>query len=165
MKRSIIYLLSLIIAVTIVFNPGAPVRADTLDVAVTWTNPGDDSTSGTAAAFFFAYGVNDTAGLTTDFFNQPIPLGIIPAPDTSGTQQNASFTIPDIPANSIVYLAVRTRDEAWNWSGISNLKVIYSPDTIPPNIILDLDATIVLNLSITLKTGPDSLKAEISGSE
>lgn len=84
-------------------------------VAVSWTNPGDDGSNGTAEAFDLRY---STASITSDNFYSATPVATS-APGSPGTP-HCEFVGP-LSTCQTYYFAVKTRDEAYNWSSLSNV--------------------------------------------
>lgn len=108
--------------------PGHPPQA--VQVALTWTAPGDDGTVGTAAEYDIRYSQDSTVlvawGAATQATGEPAPL-------IAGTTQSDTLTV----GNGKWYFAMRTRDEAFNWSLTSNIVSIVI-DNIAPAAIVDL---------------------------
>lgn len=111
------------------------------DVPLTWTAPGDDGNVGTAAQYDIRYSVDSM--VLKNWTNAVQVIGE-PLPKIAGTKEN--FTITNLPDPSIatVYMAIKTRDEANNWSLMSNMV----------NTKLTTDTTRTFTLSWT-STGND----------
>jgi len=109
----------------------APVicRAQTTgEVTLVWTAPGDDGNIGTAAAYEMRY---STSAITIGNWSSATAVSNLPAPQPAGTRQ--SVTVQGLTSGTTYYFAVRTRDDANNWSPLSNILVwnwVY--DTAPP---------------------------------
>jgi subtilisin family serine protease len=84
-------------------------------IAAHWTNTGDDSATGTATAFDLRY---SGAPITAGNFYSATPVATS-EPDASGTE-HCEF-IGSLSACQTYYVAVKARDEAYNWSAISNV--------------------------------------------
>lgn len=80
-----------------------------------WTAPGDDGDLGTATAYDLRY---SRTPITEATFDIATPA-VAPAPRAAGTLQTAEIGGLDAGAN--YFFALKTRDEAFNWSGLSNL--------------------------------------------
>jgi len=86
------------------------------EVDLTWTAPGDDGDTGTAMTYTVRYA--DSAIVS--------PFGWVMATDVSGepTPQAAgsyeSMTVSGLTPGQTYHFAIRTQDEAANWSGLSN---------------------------------------------
>jgi uncharacterized membrane protein len=83
---------------------------------LTWTAPGDDGDTGTAAA----YDIRMAAAVIDDNskFASATTLPDPPAPQASGAPQ--SFTVGALSANTTYFFAIKARDEADQWSALSN---------------------------------------------
>lgn len=114
---------------------------DHTSVRLTWTAPGDDDSTGTAARYDLRYST------------EPFPAGghwptwfptvdTLPAPASAGTTQ--TVTIPRLLPDTRYYFGLRARDEAGNWSLRSNVASATTfeapppPDLIPPEPVTDL---------------------------
>jgi len=89
------------------------VRADSY--TLTWTAPGDDGFTGTAAAYDLRY---STLPITPYNWNSAIHVNGVPAPHAAGTRE--AYTVYNLASNTRYYFAIRTVDRAGNWSEISN---------------------------------------------
>jgi len=106
-------------------------------VDITWTAPGDDGASGTAAAYdirFSTAGPIDEAawGAATPVFGEPPPTA-------GGTTQ--TMTVTGLSGGTTYHFAMKTRDEVPNWSTISNspsATTAASSDTTPPAAVTNL---------------------------
>lgn len=94
--------------------------ADVGDSTVTlaWTAPGDDGADGTVAAY-------EVRRLNT-LLSEPdwevgIPVGPLPAPGVVTTSETA--VLRGVPGGRLQFFALKSRDEAGNWSIISNCDV------------------------------------------
>lgn len=82
-------------------------------VTLTWTAPGDDGTTGTASGYDLRYA---DAALTSANWATASPASA-PSPASAGTTETTSVTVA---TSGTVHFALRTGDEADNWSPISN---------------------------------------------
>lgn len=113
----------------IVLGLAAPVTAAlaaTGSVTLHWTAPGDDALIGRAAAYDLRYSL---APITSASFGAATPVAGVPAPGTPGSPE--SFTVTGLAPGKSYYFAIKTVDEAANWSSISN--VIYIALTTAAN--------------------------------
>jgi len=104
---------------------------------LSWTAPGDDGNTGTAFAYEFRY----STGPITDesSWDSAEILQGSPEPDVAGTEQ--LWEVATLTPGGSYYLAMRTRDEAFNWSGISSpVQVTVPLDENPPARVEDLSA-------------------------
>ena len=86
-------------------------------VTLTWTAVGDDGFSGTASLYDVRYSKNN---ITSDAdFNAASAASGIPAPSQAG--QSESVSVSGLTASTTYYFAVKVRDEADNWSPLSNI--------------------------------------------
>jgi hypothetical protein len=85
-------------------------------VTLIWTSPGDDGHTGLAWAYDLRY---DIRPITSQNFNNAMPVLNLPNPSYPGTQQGT--VVSGLAPNARYYFAIRTRDERGNWSAISNV--------------------------------------------
>lgn len=104
---------------------------------LSWTAPGDDGTTGTAAAYDIRY---YTSSITENNWNNAVQLANEPAPAPAGTTQTLAVT--GLPAGTTLYFAMRTFDETSNASALSNVVPVTTAanDPTPPAAIADLQA-------------------------
>ena len=108
-------------------------------VQLSWTTPGDDSLTGTAAQFDLRY---STSAITASNFASATRWNGTPVPGTSGTRQ--STTVTGLVPNTTYWFAIKTGDEVPNWSGISNIlsrATLAAPDTVRPAQVANLTVT------------------------
>ena len=86
-------------------------------VALTWTAVGDDNNSGTASLYDVRYSKNNIT--SDDDFNNATAATGMPAPKQAGQTENV--TVSGLDGSSTYYFAVKARDEAGNWSPLSNI--------------------------------------------
>jgi parallel beta-helix repeat protein len=85
-------------------------------VDLTWTAPGDDGTSGTAANYIVRYA---TTAITTDSgWTSATNVSGEPTPKPSGNQEN--MTVGGLTPGQKYYFAIKTQDEVPNTSELSN---------------------------------------------
>ncbi len=101
-------------------------------VTLTWTAPGDDGSEGTAAQYDLRYAAGDSSGFT---WSSATEVQGEPAPAPAGS--NETFTVTGLDPNTRYTFAVKTRDDAGNWSLLSNL--IEAVTNTPPNASLTVD--------------------------
>ena len=127
-------------------------------VTLTWTAPGDDSLLGAATQYDIRY---STAPITASNFLAATAVASPPSPAAPGTAQ--SFTVTGLTASTTYYFALRSQDDASNWSGLSNVvtkTTAAAPDIVRPAPIASLAVTSVTDTSATLgwtAVGDDSL--------
>jgi hypothetical protein len=115
-----------------------PAVAGAVSVTLRWTAPGDDGASGRAAAYDVRYSTSPITAV--NFGAAPAATGE-PAPATAGSTE--TFTINGLAAGTSYYFAMKTRDEAGNWSAISNIAFM------PGGTVAVDDATVTLTFSPT----------------
>jgi formylglycine-generating enzyme required for sulfatase activity/(2Fe-2S) ferredoxin len=84
-------------------------------VTLTWTAPGDDGTTGKVEAYEVRW--------LNSLFTEPdwtagTTAGPLPTPGVAGTHETA--VLRGVPGGAMRYFALKSRDEAENWSIISN---------------------------------------------
>ncbi|HEQ98797.1 MAG TPA: hypothetical protein ENO22_05600 [candidate division Zixibacteria bacterium] len=105
-------------------------------VTLNWTAPGDDGNVGTAYQYDVRYSLNP---ITEQNWNDCIEATGEPVPQEAGSPE--TFTVEGLEANTTYHFAVKTSDEAGNWSGLSNVATVTTTDNVPPAAIIDLTAT------------------------
>lgn len=105
------------------------VHASTITVA--WTAPGDDGNAGQAAAYDIRL---SQATITDANWNSAQAITNEPAPALAGTQQTMAI---NVPTSGTWYVAMKTRDEANNWSGLSNVVQFTATDVDPGELLPD----------------------------
>jgi chitodextrinase len=108
-------------------------------VQLSWTTPGDDSLTGTAAQFDLRY---STSAITAGNFASATPWNGVPVPAATGTRQ--STTVTGLQPNTAYWFAIKTADEVPNWSAISNIisrSTLAAPDTIRPAQVTNVTVT------------------------
>jgi len=92
-------------------------------VTLHWTTPGDDGSIGVAARFDLRYSLEPITPQTFWFATLAPSL---PTPDKPGTRQRVK--VVGLEPNRVYYFALRTVDNAGNWSAMSNVLVKTAPD-------------------------------------
>lgn len=102
-------------------------------VTLTWTAPGNDGSSGRASSYDLRY---STSPIDSSNFNSATRLGQVPSPQASG--QSETITVPGLNPSTTYYFALKSADEAPNWSDISNIVSAATSDgeTINPGDIV-----------------------------
>jgi hypothetical protein len=98
-----------------------------------WTAPGDDGNVGQASAYDLR-AAQDSA--TVAEWTGATPLSGLQAPAPAGRAE--SVLVSNVPENDTLWFAIKTRDEAGNWSPISNILRRTTLDTIAPAAVVDL---------------------------
>lgn len=104
---------------------------------MSWTAPGDDGSIGLATAYDLRY---STSPITTANFASATPVNPQPTPLFAGAPQ--FYIVLGLTLNQDYYLAIKTRDDAGNWSSMSNVAHVrtHAVDVTPPAAIQDLSA-------------------------
>jgi RHS repeat-associated protein len=84
-------------------------------ITLTWTGPGDDGTTGRAWQYDVRY---STSAINSGNWASATQATGEPFPQAPGTSQ--SFTVTGLSASTTYYFAIKTGDEASNWSAVSN---------------------------------------------
>jgi hypothetical protein len=89
---------------------------NTPSLTLIWTAPGDDGTSGTAVKYDLRMSASP---ISETNFAQAYQITFVPLPKPAGQQQQLS--ISNLSPGTKYYFALKTRDDAGNWSPMSNL--------------------------------------------
>ncbi len=121
-------------------------------LVLSWTAVGDDSLVGTASQYDLR--VYSTS-LTAANWDSATALGGLPAPQPSGSAQQ--YVVHNLTVGTTYYFAIRTVDDAGNWSGISNVvRWDGLADTAPPAAPTGVAAAIAGNgIQVTWNPSPD----------
>lgn len=98
------------------------------EVTLEWTAPGDDGNTGTAAAYDLRW---STSAIVNANFGAAASV-VPPAPLLAGTRQ--SVTLSGFPRESLVYLALKARDERSNVSELSNVIAVATRGMAPAQV-------------------------------
>jgi len=88
----------------------------TVSITLNWTAPGDDGMVGRATRYDLRYSI---LPITPSNFNSATAATGMPTPATPGTQQ--SVTVSGLDGTASYFFAMKTVDEAGNWSTMSNV--------------------------------------------
>lgn len=120
-------------------------------VRLAWTAPGDDGDQGTATAYDLRYSRSAISEANFD----AAALAASPVPLAAGTQQ--SVETGGLDPGVSYFFALKTRDEAFNWSGLSNLATA-NAGALPAGglkLWLKADAGVTLSAGISLASWQD----------
>jgi hypothetical protein len=109
---------------SIIVSVPAPSASPAVSSTLSWTAPGDDGMSGRAQQYSLRY---STAPIVEANFNNATAVSGLPAPAISGATE--TFTVSGLVSNTVYYFAIKTRDEAGNWSLLSNVAIV-PPGTV-----------------------------------
>ncbi len=83
---------------------------------LTWTAPGNDGSSGKSSTYDLRY---STSPITTANFDSATKIDHLPSPQTSGASE--TFEVTGLNPSTTYYFAIKSADEAPNWSDVSNV--------------------------------------------
>jgi hypothetical protein len=107
-------------------------------VVVRWTAPGDDGAVGTAERYDLRV---SNLPIDAGNFESAAAVTGMPAPLAAGSRQ--TITVRNLVRGTVYYFALRTRDDAGNWSPVSNLvRWDWILDTAPPAAPAGMTATV-----------------------
>ena len=92
-------------------------------INLSWTAPGDDDATGTAASYDLRY---NTSIITAQTFGSAMQVNGEPTPAISGSSQ--MMTVSGLQPGTTYYFALKTSDEIPNQSAISNLVIATTVD-------------------------------------
>ncbi|MDD5342579.1 MAG: fibronectin type III domain-containing protein [Patescibacteria group bacterium] len=114
-------------------------------IDLSWTAPGDDGDTGTAATYDVRY---STSTITEGNWSSATQVSGEPVPSIAGSSE--SMTVSGLNSNTTYYFALKTSDEAPNVSGISNVPSLATLDITAPAAVSNLAATNATGSSIDL---------------
>ncbi|PIR06780.1 MAG: hypothetical protein COV55_02305 [Candidatus Komeilibacteria bacterium CG11_big_fil_rev_8_21_14_0_20_36_20] len=106
-------------------------------VTLNWTAPGDNGNSGTAEEYDIRYYYNHP--ITPNNWDIATQATGEPEPSVAGTLE--TFSISNLLPQKHYYFAIKTRDGALLWSGLSNVPDTTTGDAPPFELKLDFDNT------------------------
>jgi phosphodiesterase/alkaline phosphatase D-like protein len=115
-------------------------------VALSWTAPGDDATSGTATTYDIRY---STSAITAANWASASQVTGETAPKIAGSAE--AFLVSGLSPSTTYYFAIKTADEVPNWSTLSNvISKATSAESTPPAAIANLLVGAVTSTSVAL---------------
>ena len=124
----------------------------TTTFTVMWTAPGDDNQSGQASAYDMRY---STSPITSGNFASATQASGEPTPKAAGASESMVIDVSSLAAEAAegetYYFALRTVDEAENWSDVSNSASGMLVETTPPAAVSDLAVSATTDSSVTLE--------------
>lgn len=98
------------------------------EVTLTWTAPGDDGASGTAAIYEIRYRLSIYGPIASQYaWNMSTPVENPPSPQPGGTSE--SFTVTGLDDGESYYFSIKAMDDNLNLSGLSNSPLGIAGDT------------------------------------
>jgi hypothetical protein len=85
-------------------------------VRLHWTSPGDDGNSGRASIYDIRYSLDS---ITEENWASAIQVANEPVPRSAGLSE--TFIVTGLELDSQYYFAIKSADDAYNWSEISNI--------------------------------------------
>ena len=120
-------------------------------VPLSWTASGDNGAKGRADRYDLRY---DTEAITEGSFEDATPVAGLGTPLESG--ETELFTIEGLLRETTYHIALKIGDEVPNWSDISNVLTVTTPDLTPPGAVSDLAASPLSESEVALTwTAPD----------
>lgn len=113
----------------------------TNSITLSWTAPGDDGNIGTASEYDIRY---STAEITEANFGSATECTGEPSPQVSGSSE--AFTVTGLSSNTTYYFAIKTADEVYNWSNISNNPS--ETTTTSSGTVTDIDGNVYQTVTI-----------------
>jgi len=106
--------MALALVAMVATTPGWSAPA-TVSATLQWTAPGDDGATGRARAYLLRY---STQPLTSASFDRATSV-TVPPPGPAGSRE--SFTVQGLAPDTRYYFALKSMDDAGNWSALSNV--------------------------------------------
>lgn len=97
-------------------------------VTLSFKAPGDDRSIGRAAVYEIRYGLSPITALNWNQASR-VPEAL-PPPSLSGILERITVSVPNAIMGTKYYLALRARDEVYNWSIVTNS--VYFTYGVPP---------------------------------
>ncbi|HTK05355.1 MAG TPA: fibronectin type III domain-containing protein [Candidatus Eisenbacteria bacterium] len=115
-------------------------------ILVSWTAPGDDGSTGTAASYDLRY---STSAITDANFASATQVTGEPTPAVAGTAQ--TMTVTGLTANTAYFFAMKSQDEVPNVSTLSNVP------TLSTTVAADVTAPAAVTLGLSAATSSSLL--------
>ncbi len=120
-------------------------------LTLTWTAPGDDATVGTASQYDIRY---STSPINAGNFISATAVSGEPNPVAAGVSQ--SMALSGLSANTVYYFAIKSIDDSFNTSAVSNIVNVTTggvivPDTAAPSSVNDITILSTTQNSITIQ--------------
>lgn len=121
-------------------------RGNGTTVTLTWTASGNDARAGQAHSYDLRISPSTIQAANFDAATQ---VSDAPAPGVAG---QAEQYVHDFGTSGTYHFALKVRDDAGNWSAISNEAIVTltGPDTMPPATVANLTVFMVGSDSVTL---------------
>lgn len=157
-RQFVIFIYALIISLSAsaALLAGTEIAVYNESVTLFWTAPGDDGRWGRAAQYDIRCSTTEPGGDKELWWAQADTCTGEPTPSPVGYEDY--FAINDLDSGQVYYFAIKTADEAGNWSAISNIvnnKYFPCADVNDDHSIDIVDIAIILNFLYA--DGPDLL--------
>ena len=133
MKKMFVFLLALLALLALPLGCDIAM-GDTVSVTLEWTAPGDDGGVGTCECYELRWSTDSTA--LVEGFTGGVPGCNVFDPLPAGSTE--SHTVAGLESETFYFFAVKAVDEAGNWSPLSNVLRVLTPDSEAPDRIADL---------------------------
>lgn len=123
------------------------------EITLTWTAPGDDSTSGQAAVYDLRYSLSLITDATWSTATRATGL---PVPKFAGSKE--TLLVTGLQPATTYYFALKSADEVPNWSALSSVAVRTTPTVVPstPALASPSSGSGGLPTNATLEWNPSS---------
>jgi hypothetical protein len=115
-------------------NPPAEPTPVTFSVDLQWTAPGDDGNVGGGHLYDLRM---STQPITSANFGAAIQVTGLQKPSLAGSRER--FSVTGLESGTTYYFAIKTRDEAGNWSPMSNVVTFPTQTTGVGDLAVDLE--------------------------
>jgi len=116
-------------------------------IQLSWTAPGNDGTTGTAASYLVKYSTSEITAL--NFSSAGNPAETEPAPSVYGTTE--TMDISGLSERTTYWFAIKTIDYQGNWSGISNILQKQTQDYTKPLVLSYFPSNYARGIAISTK--------------
>ena len=101
--------------------------------------PGDNGYVGCASTYDLRWGYD--SGSIANILNWTSMNQVAgePTPRCAGLNVKDTFIVSGLPSDTILFFCVRVGDEIPNWSALSNIKRVRTPDGLVPGPVIDLE--------------------------
>jgi Fe-S-cluster-containing hydrogenase component 2/chitodextrinase len=116
--------------------------SSTESMALTWTAPGDNGSTGQADHYIVKYSLS---AITADNWDGATTFAQTTQPQIAGSTE--TLIVTGLSPATLYYTAVKAVDDTGNSSGVSNSPSAVTatvPDTTPPSVVMDLAAVSIL---------------------
>lgn len=138
--KKLLLIISVALTIWSLASCDAPISQPTTATARLRCSPtGDNGSTGCASVYDLRWSYDSTAianvlnwATVNQTTGEPIPR--CPSPTAKDT-----FVVAGLPSDTILFFALRVGDEVGNWSPLSNIRRIKTPDGLAPGPVADLE--------------------------